>query len=124
MQLMQKRHINVFLSLSTVINTRSPNHKQLILSASPNRLLVESDFHDIRFSTPYTVSMLKIVAEVKGWAIEDDWNDDIPESEWGVVRRLEANWKAFVAAKHVRPNQTSGRNRRFEQDWVSGDESE
>jgi hypothetical protein len=68
--------------------------------------------------------MLKIIAEIKGWSIEEDWDDDLPESEWGVVRKLEANWNAFVAAKHVRQTQISSRNRRFEQDWVSDDEQE
>jgi len=120
----QKRHVNVFLSLSAAINGRSSNHKKLITAASPDRLLVESDYHDIRYSTPYTIKILRTVAELKGWEIEEEWIENLAESEWGAVRKLEANWNAFTAARHIRPTQTSSRNRRFDQDWVSEDESE
>lgn len=44
--------------------------------------------------------MVLIVAEVKGWQVEDKW-DVIEETEWGVVRRLEDNWKIFKRGCHV-----------------------
>lgn len=120
----QKHHINVFLSLSKAINGRSPNYKQLIDSASPNRLLVESDYHDVQLSTPNTVSILQTIAEVKGWNVEEEWKETLIESEWGAVRKLEANWKAFVAGNHVRPVHIPSKNRRYKQDWISDEESD
>ncbi|KAJ7492346.1 TatD DNase family Scn1 [Mycena latifolia] len=92
---LQKGHVNVFLSLSTVINGRSSNMDALIAACSPNRILIESDFNDINMCTERCVEMLNIVARVKGWPIEDEWQDEVSENEWGVVRRLEANWRAF-----------------------------
>ena len=73
---MQKRHPNVFLSLSTAINSRSANHRALIAACAPSRLLVESDFCNVRFCTTRTWDMVRIVAEVKGWRIEQDWEEE------------------------------------------------
>ncbi|KAI0294927.1 TatD DNase family Scn1 [Russula brevipes] len=66
----EKQHPNVFLSLSTAINGRSPGHIALIRACAPTRILVESDYH----------------------------NAPLDESQWGVVRRLEANWRALCKA--------------------------
>lgn len=49
--------------------------------------------------------MVLTVADVKGWHVEDDWDDgwdgdEETKDDWGVVRRLEANWKAFVKGGH------------------------
>lgn len=92
---LQKGHTNAFLSLSTVINSRSNNMKALITACSSNRILIESDFNDIDVCTERCIEMLKIVADVKAWSTEESWLEGVPESDWGVVRRLEANWKAF-----------------------------
>ena len=86
---LQKKHENVFLSLSTVINQRQANHRALIAECSPNRLLVESDYNDIDMCTSQTWDMIRIIAEVKGWDIETEWMDEIEEDTWGVIRRLE-----------------------------------
>jgi len=120
----EKHHVNVFLSLSTVINSRSSSHIQLIGAASDKRILVESDCNDVQYSTPMTINMLRTVAEVKGWRIEEEWVDNLAESEWGVVRKLEANWNAFVKGNHVRPTHISSRNRRLNQGWMNDDESD
>jgi hypothetical protein len=42
------------------------------------------------------------VARVKGWSVEEEWVDELANEEWGVVRRLEANWKAFKDGENVR----------------------
>ncbi|KIM47473.1 hypothetical protein M413DRAFT_22133 [Hebeloma cylindrosporum] len=88
---LERKHENIFLSLSTVINHKHANHRSLIASCSPNRILVESDYHDITKCTSQTWDMIKIVAEVKGWPIETEWvdGDQLEEEKWGVVRRLE-----------------------------------
>jgi hypothetical protein len=55
--------------------------------------------------------MACIVAEAVGWPIEDTWEDNLErdESQWGVVRRLEANWRAFVKGGHLGPVKKSRR---------------
>jgi len=106
----QKKHSNIFLSLSTAINSRSPNHRALISACSPSRILVESDYYDIHHCAERTWEMVLIVAEVKGWQVEDAWDDIVEETEWGAVRRLEDNWKIFKRGCHV----SSGRKPRAE----------
>lgn len=90
----------MFLSLSTVINSRSLNHRALIASCSPDRLLVESDYNNVDMCTERTWEMIKIVAEVKGWPLEEVWADDLDKSKWGAVRKLEENWFSFRRNHH------------------------
>jgi len=86
--------------------------------------------------TSQTVKMLNTVSGVKGWPIEQEWADDddedvdganarpkIPESEWGAVRRLEANWRAFVKGGHRPEQKVLSKFKRFQNDWVSDDEA-
>ncbi|OAX44929.1 Metallo-dependent hydrolase [Rhizopogon vinicolor AM-OR11-026] len=97
----EKRHSNVFLSLSTAVNSRSPNHRALIAACSSHRILVESDFYQIDECVQRTWDMVLIVAEVKGWPVEAAWEGVIEDSQFGVVRRLEKNWREFVQGSHV-----------------------
>lgn len=83
------------MSLSTTINGRSNDLNALIEACSPDRLLIESDIDNIDRCTEQCVEILKLVADVKGWPIEEEWVDELDKDQWGVVRRLEANWKAF-----------------------------
>jgi hypothetical protein len=130
---LQKKYCNVFISPSAIHNTRSENHKKLIEAVSPKRLLIESDYNAMSELTPQTVEMLKAVSEIKGWPIEQEWIDDedldgadgrskIPENEWGAVRRLEANWKAFLKGGHRPEQKVPGKFKRFQNDWVSDGE--
>ncbi|KAJ7878610.1 TatD DNase family Scn1 [Mycena leptocephala] len=98
----QKKHKNVFMSLSTTINGRSNNLDALIAACSPDRILIESDIDDINRCTERCIEILNIVARVKGWSIEEEWVDELANEEWGVVRRVEANWKAFKDGENVR----------------------
>ncbi|KAI6047873.1 hypothetical protein EDC04DRAFT_30655 [Pisolithus marmoratus] len=101
-RVIEKRHTNIFLSLSTAINGRSSKHRALIAACSPHRILVESDYHAIEECTKRTWDMVLTVAEVKGWSVEATWVDhDIREEEWGVVRRLENNWHEFRLGNHT-----------------------
>ncbi|KAG6335473.1 hypothetical protein ID866_3623 [Astraeus odoratus] len=98
----QKHHKNVFMSLSTAINGRSPNHKALISVCSPHRILVESDYNSVGECAQRTWDMVLVVAAIKGWSVETTWeDDDMPEEVWGVVRRLESNWLEFRAGNHA-----------------------
>ncbi|KAF9486579.1 Metallo-dependent hydrolase [Pholiota conissans] len=101
----EKKHENVFLSLSTVINSSHGNYRSLIAACSPDRLLVESDYNNIDMCTRQTWDMVKIIAEIRGWHIESkEWVGDAnsePEETWGVVRRLEKNWRRFRDGGHV-----------------------
>jgi len=71
--------------------------------------------------------MARIVAETRGWPIEDVWEDRLPpdESQWGIVRRLEANWHAFVKGGHVapvkRPTARERRRRDYSLDLVESE---
>ncbi|KAH9081590.1 TatD DNase family Scn1 [Lactarius deliciosus] len=98
-------HPNVYLSLSTAINGNIPNFVALVRECAPTRLLVESDWPDARDAPTRTWDMACMVAEIHGWPIEDTWEDTPPsdEAKWGVIRRLESNWRAFVKGGHVAP---------------------
>ncbi|KAI0319429.1 hypothetical protein OF83DRAFT_1054948 [Amylostereum chailletii] len=124
----EKRHPNAFLSLSKAINARSPNHLALIKACDPARLLVESDYPDVRFVAEQTWAMIETIAEVRGWRVETTWEQDAGDkTQWGVVRRLEANWQAFVRGRHVPERKERKRARRMDfsyQDWESEDEGE
>ncbi|GLB35823.1 putative DNase family Scn1 [Lyophyllum shimeji] len=106
----EKRHPNVYLSLSTVINSRSPNHRALIAACSPDRLLVESDYNNVDRCAEQTWDMIKTVADVRGWPLETEWIDGLEEKDWGTVRRLEKNWHAFKAG-NMSTSSTSRRSR-------------
>lgn len=101
---MQKHHLNVYMSLSTVINGRSLNHRALIEACSPSRILVESDYHPVEQCAKRTWEMVLVVAEIKGWDVETTWVDDLRMEDWGVVRRLERNWREFQKGNHVNRN--------------------
>lgn len=68
-----------------------------------------------------------MVAEIHGWPIEDTWEDAPPldEAKWGVIRRLESNWRAFVKGGHATPVRglRSGERRRrdYSLDLVESD---
>ncbi|KAG8983757.1 hypothetical protein FRB90_005781, partial [Tulasnella sp. 427] len=95
----ESKYPNIFLSLSIVINGRSPAHEVLIRKCSPDRILSESDFNNIDNSTQHTWDMVCAIARIKNWAIESEaWDDEdgLGEEDWGVVRRLERNWRRFI----------------------------
>ncbi len=95
----------MFLSLSTVINSRSPNRLQALIEAcDPTRILVESDYNDVDMCTQQTWDMVLTVADVKGWTVETEWNGERDITEWGAVRRLEDNWLRFKAGTHSAKN--------------------
>ncbi|KAI0652395.1 hypothetical protein C8Q79DRAFT_937444 [Trametes meyenii] len=124
-QQIAKRHSNVFLSLSTAINARSPAHKALIAACAPDRILVESDFPDARLGAAYTWHMLCTIAAVKGWRVEDAWDDaETDEAEWGAVRRLEENWKLFERGEHKEYVQRKRRRDRAIEEWEANEGSE
>jgi hypothetical protein len=89
------------MSLSTVINTRSPAYRNLIATCTDDRILVESDFNDASCSTGQCWDMIQKIADVKGWPVEEEWVDDLASESWGVVRRLEHNWSLFRNGGHV-----------------------
>jgi hypothetical protein len=101
----QKHHPNVYLSLSTAINGSIPDFIPLVRECAPTRLLVESDWPDARDAPARTWDMARMVAEIHDWPIEDVWEDPPPldEAKWGVIRRLESNWRTFVKGGHVAP---------------------
>ncbi|KAF8324066.1 TatD DNase family Scn1 [Clavulina sp. PMI_390] len=134
----QKAHPNIFLSLSTAINLRSSGHVALINTASPERILVESDYPTITACAPRTWNMLEVVAEIRGWRIEqteeevlDASHDNAQGGEgMGAVRRLMLNWELFVNGGHKPfPVKDSGKVRKRnkfpheEKDWAEDDDT-
>ena len=83
--------------------------------------MVESDFNDAAYLASQTCDMLTTIAEVKGWPIEQSWDADIPEAQWGVVRRLESNWLRFERANHA-PIRKKDRRKLLLEDWESDEE--
>ncbi|EIW86967.1 Metallo-dependent hydrolase [Coniophora puteana RWD-64-598 SS2] len=94
----EKRHPNVFLSISTGINVRCQNLSALVQVASPDRLLVESDHNNIDGCTSLTWDIVLLLAEIKQWPVETVWKDDPRDDQRGVVHQLQANWKRFQEA--------------------------
>jgi len=73
--------------------------------------------------------MAKVIAEVHEWRVEDTWDyhdsDDGQEEEWGVVRRLEENWKRFERGGHHHASPPQGKKKREKQEMsMSGSEDE
>ncbi|KAF5313119.1 hypothetical protein D9619_002588 [Psilocybe cf. subviscida] len=122
---MRKKHNNVFLSLSTVINHNHGSMRDLIATCSQDRILAESDFYDISRCTAQTWDMVQIIAEVKGWRVESSWDyttdgdgtdntNAVKEGEesWGVVKKLERNWFRFRDGNHPIPEKKKNRRER------------
>ncbi|KAF8910141.1 hypothetical protein CPB84DRAFT_1355249 [Gymnopilus junonius] len=120
----ERRHENVFLSLSTVINHNHGSLQALIAECSPGRILAESDYNDIDMCTSQTWDMIQLIAEVKGWSIETEWNeeDEADEAKWGVVRRLEKNWIKFKNGYH--PTRRAKKKKTKRPEYVSEDEKD
>ena len=56
---------------------------------------MESEFNDVDKCTERTWDMIQSIAAIKGWRVEEDWIDNLAESDWGAIRKLEENWFAF-----------------------------
>jgi len=105
-KVIERKHPNVFLSLSTCINGRSANHLKLIETASPTRLLVESDINQVWQCSGYTWDMLSTIAKVRQWRLESTWENEANEGGRGAVHEIEANWKAFARGCHMPETRT------------------
>ena len=73
----------------------------MIASASPERILAESDIHDITHCTELTWEMVCTIASVRDWPIEEEWIEDLEKEKWGVVRRVRENWITFSRTNRV-----------------------
>ncbi|ODO07099.1 hypothetical protein I350_04468 [Cryptococcus amylolentus CBS 6273] len=61
---------NLFISPSIPITSRSPHAPALIRAIPRNRMLVESDCHDVRLVTRFVWGVVRWVGEVRGWSVE------------------------------------------------------
>lgn len=70
--------LNLYTSPSIFITPRSRSAPELIRAVHPDRLLIESDSHDVRLSTRAVWAAVKWVAGCRGegWKVEDD------DAEW------------------------------------------
>lgn len=70
-----------------------------------------------------TWEMIQTVARVKGWSVEEEWVDNLEEADWGAVRLLEENWKAFKAGNHIVPPRKNRKSQNTEEDWSSEEDT-
>lgn len=63
--------------------------------------------------------MLQTIARVKHWFMEEHWTEDLDEDQWGAVRKLEENWKAFQRGSHKPYPSKSRGNGKSEEEWES-----
>ena len=96
-----------------VINSRHAYCKKLLAACAPDRILVESDYNDIAMVTDQTLAMVQLLAEVRGWPIEQEWVEEVEPEARGVVRRLEDNWKRFRKGSHRPPESKRRRKKRL-----------
>lgn len=80
--------------------------------------MVESDYDDVACLASQTYDMLAIVSDLKGWVIEQSWEDNIPVEQWGAVRKLESNWQRFQQGEH-KPIRKKDRRKLLLEDWES-----
>lgn len=66
----QRNLLNIYASPSIFITGRSPTAPQLIRAISPERMLAESDSHDVRLSTKLVWAATVWIANCKGWNLE------------------------------------------------------
>ncbi|CCA67160.1 related to Cut9 interacting protein scn1 [Serendipita indica DSM 11827] len=120
-----KAHANIFLSLSTAINSRSDKHRQLIRECDEHRLLAESDYPEAGMCASQTWSMVETIADIRQWPVETEWDEKEPDpGNWGVVRRLERNWAQFCKGDHPEIVHKSRRLRKQHEHYPSDESTE
>lgn len=114
---LQRQFLNLYASPSIFITGRSQSAPDLIRAISADRILVESDSHDVRLTTKLVWAAIRWIAGCKGWKVEEgksDWEldqtgqeedevgadgrvrDTGEDGEVWVVRTLERNWARFM----------------------------
>ncbi|KAJ3035410.1 hypothetical protein HDV00_004008 [Rhizophlyctis rosea] len=74
----------IFFSFSAAINSRSAKCHDRIVAVPDDRILIESDLHDASMVDDAMWAGLKMVAEAKGWALEE------------TVERVEKNVEEYL----------------------------
>jgi hypothetical protein len=94
----KRAHPNVYCSISTAINItgRSDNYAKLIKACPDDRLLIESDFPFLEDCEKRTWDMVQITADLKGWRVEEEWEEGDTGDDLGTVKRLSTNWRKFM----------------------------
>ncbi|WVW86580.1 hypothetical protein I302_108630 [Kwoniella bestiolae CBS 10118] len=79
----ERNLLNLYASPSIFITGRSPHASSLISTISKDRLLVESDSHDVRLSDRLVWAATEWIARCKGWKLE---GRDTPDgvAEWSI----------------------------------------
>jgi Tat protein secretion system quality control protein TatD with DNase activity len=95
--------IQVYMSLSTAINEKSTGFRSLIAICPSDRILAESDTHEVSRCASRTWSMVTSIAEVKEWRIEGSLKDieDFEGESAGVIQRLARNWESFRRGRYL-----------------------
>lgn len=73
-----------YFSFSTIVNARSPKMSAKIQSIPADRILLESDEHDISLVDSGMEKVLQMVSEYRGWTVEE------------TARQVQLNTRAFL----------------------------
>lgn len=92
-QILRLHPTRVYFSFSTTINARLDRLEALIAATPDDRLLIESDFNDVRKSEQRVWEILCTVCQAKRWTLPS------------AVDTLEANWSAFGNSTSFHDNQ-------------------
>lgn len=105
---------NVYFSPSILVTGRNKDASAAIAAIPRDRVLVESDTHDVARADKLVWGAVLWIAEVRGWKVEkgedaEEWGKDedevydshgkiVPkkENEIWAVRTLEKNWSRFL----------------------------
>jgi Tat protein secretion system quality control protein TatD with DNase activity len=105
---------NLYGSPSILITSRVSHAEDLIRVIHRDRILVESDSHDIKQMTRLLWGAAEWVSRVRGWKLEngsEEWEmereqvdvygpdgreQEVPDEEVWTVRTLEGNWARFM----------------------------
>ncbi|KAN0062658.1 Cut9-interacting protein scn1 [Thecaphora frezii] len=133
---LQKTYPNVFIGFSTTINKIKANHRDIIRAADADRLLVESDFHEVDGMAARLWEAVRVVGEVWSGLGEDEvqskkqqrCDDDDGQAdsrERGVEGELDRIWRkgAERLAENWRRFRRNGAVQRQEGE-TSGEDSE
>jgi len=102
----QKNLSNIYASPSLLITGRSSSAPGLIRAISKDRMLVESDSHDVRLCPKLVWGAVEWIGRCKGWRVEwlnaeeeEPWEMSEAADEEGeeeIVRILGRNWAQFM----------------------------
>lgn len=112
----QKQLSNLYASPSIYITGRNSNPVGLIRAISADRMLVESDTHDVTRCTRLVWGATEWIARVKGWELESDTTEN-----WSAesLVQSEEEWVRRNSRRAKRDGAVNGEDRRAQEGDVA-----